>query len=226
MEQGHSCEAAGLQPVKIFPALYGTRRFIITFTNATMLPYPEPDWSSPGPSLRSLPSPSRSSKWLFYLRVPNKRPYTSLFSPIRATCRARLVRLDLFTRLMFGAMSSVPSLYGAFDVTVTLHGSKKTRILCRTLVTQIQTLSHDIGYLWLWNGGNVVVYIYKQNTCNYNIYCSLHVSGNTKLMYVRRLWIGLWTIYEMLLVIQKLKSISIGWIFTVKFSRNKIKIDK
>ena len=111
MEHSHSCEAAGLQPVKVFPAVYGTRRFIITFTNSTMDPYPEPDCSSPGPSLRFLPSPSRSSTWLFYLRVPNKTPYAPLFSHIRAICRAHLVRLDLFTRVMFSAMSSVPSLY-------------------------------------------------------------------------------------------------------------------
>jgi hypothetical protein len=144
MEQGHSCEAAGLQPVKVFPAVYGTRRFIITFTNSTMGPYPEPDCSSPGPSLRFLPS--RSSTWLFCLRVPNKTPYAPLFSPIRAICRAHLVRLDLFTRVIFGAMLSVPSLYGAFDVIVTLYGTKKTRIVCPTLMTQIQTLSHDTGY--------------------------------------------------------------------------------
>jgi hypothetical protein len=145
MEQGHSCEAAGLQPVKVFTAVYGNRRFIVTFTNSTMVPYPEPDCSIPAPSLRFLPSPSRSSTWLFYLRVPNKAPYAPLISPIRAICRAHLVRLDLFTRVIFGAMSSVPSLYGAFDVIVTLYGTKKTPFLCPTLMTQIQTLSHDIG---------------------------------------------------------------------------------
>ena len=30
-------EAASLQPVKIFLALHGTRRFIITFTSATLV---------------------------------------------------------------------------------------------------------------------------------------------------------------------------------------------
>ena len=114
MEQSPSCEAAGFQSVKIFPALHGTGRLIITFKSATMVPYPEPDWSSPVPSLLFLPSPSRSSTWLFYVRFPNKTPYAPLFSPIRSTCHAHLVRLDLFTRVMFGASCQL-ALFGYPD---------------------------------------------------------------------------------------------------------------
>jgi hypothetical protein len=38
MEQSSSREAAGLQPLKILPALYGNRRFIIIVSSATMGP--------------------------------------------------------------------------------------------------------------------------------------------------------------------------------------------
>jgi hypothetical protein len=39
--------------------------------------------------------------------------------PIPATYPAHFVRLDLLTRVIFGAMSSVPTLYCIFDVIVT-----------------------------------------------------------------------------------------------------------
>jgi len=96
--------------VKIFPALYETRRFIITFTSAAIGPYSEQVWS------RFCPFTSRCPTLLFYVCFPNKTPYAPLFSPIRVTCHKHLVRLDLFKWVMFGAISRVPAFYGAFRV--------------------------------------------------------------------------------------------------------------
>ena len=50
-----------------------------------------------------------------------------------------------------------PPLYHAFDVIVREYEAKKTRFVCRSLMTQIETLSRDTGYFWLWYMGNVVV---------------------------------------------------------------------
>jgi hypothetical protein len=43
-----------VQPLKNFPAFYGTRRFITVFTRAFHGPYPEPDLSSPHHPIPSL----------------------------------------------------------------------------------------------------------------------------------------------------------------------------
>jgi uncharacterized membrane protein len=47
---------------------------------------------------------------------PYQNPYAPLLSTIRATYRTHLFRLNMVTRIMLGAMSSVPSLYRSFHV--------------------------------------------------------------------------------------------------------------
>jgi hypothetical protein len=47
-----------LQLVKKFPAFYGTRRFITTFTSAATCPYPKPDQSNPYPQVPLPEDPS------------------------------------------------------------------------------------------------------------------------------------------------------------------------
>jgi len=74
----------GSQLVKKFPALYGTRNFITTFTSSRYL-----SLSSTLPLV--LPS------GLFPSGFPIKTLYTPVLSPIRATCPAHLI-LDLITR--------------------------------------------------------------------------------------------------------------------------------
>jgi len=49
-----------------------------------------------------LPSMSKSSKWSLPFSLPTKVLCAFLASPIRATCLARLISLDLLTLIMFG----------------------------------------------------------------------------------------------------------------------------
>ena len=89
----------GLQLVKKFPAFHGTRRFITALTSVRHLPL---SWTSPIQSIYPHPTSWRSILILStHLRLglpsgllpsgfPTKTLYTSLSSPIRATCPAPL----------------------------------------------------------------------------------------------------------------------------------------
>ena len=96
----------GFQLVK-FPAFYGTRSFMTAFTNARHLPL---SWASSIQSVPSLPTSWKSililsshilmclPSGLFSSGFPTKILYTTLLSPIRATCPANLILLDLITQ--------------------------------------------------------------------------------------------------------------------------------
>jgi len=94
------------QLVKKFPTIYGTRRFITTFT----CPYPGPDQSQ---SMHS----SHFLKIQFYIIIPwtpslpsgllplgllVKPLHEPLMSPIHATCPAHPILLDLISQKIFG----------------------------------------------------------------------------------------------------------------------------
>jgi hypothetical protein len=99
------------QPLKNFPEFCRTPRFITVFTRAL-------DWSlSWARSIQSIPSHPvylrsililsthlrlRLPSGLFPPRFLTNILYAFLFSPIRATCPAHLILLDLLNLIMFG----------------------------------------------------------------------------------------------------------------------------
>ena len=105
----------GLQLVKKFPAFHGTRRFITALTSVRHLSL---TWASPIQSIDPHPTSWRSILILStHLRLglpsgllasgfPSKTLYTSLSSPIRATCPAHLILLDFITRTIFHSRST------------------------------------------------------------------------------------------------------------------------
>ena len=101
----------GLQLVKKFPALHGTRRFITALTSVRHLSL---SWASPIQSIYPHPTSWRSililsthlrlglPSGLFPSGFPTKTLYTPLSSPIRATCPNHLILLDFITRAILG----------------------------------------------------------------------------------------------------------------------------
>ena len=96
----------GLQLVKKFPSFHGTRRFITALTSVHHLSL---SWASPIQSIYPHPTYWRSililsthlrlglPSGLFTSSFPTKTLYTTLSSPIRATCPAHLILLDFIT---------------------------------------------------------------------------------------------------------------------------------
>jgi hypothetical protein len=102
----------GFQLVKKLPAFYGIRRFINAFASARHM---SSFWASSIQSIPPHPTSWRSILILSsHLRLglpsgllpsgfPTKTFYTTLFSPIHATCPIRLIFFDFITRAILGA---------------------------------------------------------------------------------------------------------------------------
>jgi len=101
----------GLRLVKKFPSFHGTRRFITALTRVRHLSL---SWASPNQSIYPYPTSWKSililsthlrpglPSGLFPSGFPTKTLYTSLSSPIRATCPTHLILLDFITRTILG----------------------------------------------------------------------------------------------------------------------------
>jgi len=101
----------GLQLVKKFPAFHGTRKFNTALTSVRHVSL---SWASPIQSTYPHPTSWRSILilythlhlglpiGLFSSGFPTKALYTTLSSPIRATCPAHLILLDFITRKLVG----------------------------------------------------------------------------------------------------------------------------
>ena len=101
----------GLQLVKKFPAFHGTPRFITELTSVRHMSLSK---ASPIQSIYPHPTSCRSililsthlrlglPRGLFPSGFPTKTLYTTLSSPIRATCPAHLILLDFITRIILG----------------------------------------------------------------------------------------------------------------------------
>ena len=101
----------GLQLVKKFPAVHGTRRFITALASVRHLYL---SWASPIQSIYPHPTSWRSililsahlclglPSGLLPSSFPTKTLYTPLSSPIRATCPAHLILLNFITPKILG----------------------------------------------------------------------------------------------------------------------------
>ena len=97
----------GSQPVKKFPAFYGTRWIITSSQYPTAVPILSQIVQVHAPESHFLkihlnivvPYMFGSYKWSLSLRFPHQNPiYTPLLFPIRATCPVHLILLGLITR--------------------------------------------------------------------------------------------------------------------------------
>ena len=145
----------GLQLVKKFPAFHGTRRFITALTSVRHLSL---TWASPIQSIYPHPTSWRSililsthlclglPSGLLPSGFPTKTLYTTLSSPIRATCPAHLILLDFITRTILGEdyksfSSSLCNLLQS-PVTSSLLGPN---ILLNTMFSNTLLLYYNVG---------------------------------------------------------------------------------
>ena len=103
----------GLQLDKEFPTFHRTLRFITALTSTHHLSL---SWANPTQSIYPHPTSWRSililsthlrlglPSGLFPSGFPTKTLYTSLSSPIRATCPAHLILLDFITRIFLSTL--------------------------------------------------------------------------------------------------------------------------
>jgi len=102
--------------VKKLSAYYGTRRFITVFTLVRILSQMNPVHTLPlSFNIHStiVPSTPRSSDWSLSYKIFNKNSVYISHLPIRATCPAHLIRLDLITLIIFVECISYEVFYNA-----------------------------------------------------------------------------------------------------------------
>ena len=147
----------GFQPVKKFPAFYGTLRFITAFTSAHHLSL------SSASSIQSIPPHVTSRRYililsshlrldlpsgLFPLSFPTKSLYKPLLSPIRATCPVPLILLNFITRtILCKEYRSLSSSLCSFLYSPVTSSLLAPNILLNTLFSNTFSLrsSHNVS---------------------------------------------------------------------------------
>ena len=175
MKQSPSWEANRLSASQKFPAFYVTRKFITAFTSARHLSV---SWARSIQSMPPHPTSWRSIlivsshlrlgllRGLFPSGFPAKTLYMPFLSPIRATCTAYFILLDLITRTIFGeqyrSLSSSLCSFLHSPVTSSLLGPN---ILLRTLFSNTLSLrsylnvSDQVSHPYKTTGKIIVLYI-------------------------------------------------------------------
>jgi len=139
-------------------------------------PYPQPDRSSPYPHIplnTVLTSMPGSSKWPLSLRFPHQNPAYISPLPIRATCPAQIILLDLITRTILGEQyRSLSSSFCSFlhsSVTSSLPGPNNIlNIKLSNILILRSSLSVSSQVSHTYTRGNIV--FYNQPMHNYISY--------------------------------------------------------
>ena len=166
-------QLTGLQLVKKFHAFHGTPRFITALTSVRHLSL---SWASPIQSIYPHPTSWRSiiilsahlrlglSSGLLHSGFPSKTLYTSLSSPIRATCPAHLILLDFITRTILGEEFSSSLCYLLHSpVTSSLIGPNNllNTLFSNTLsLLSSRNVSDQFSHPYKTTGTIIVIYIY------------------------------------------------------------------
>ena len=154
-----------LQLVKKFPAFHGTRRFITALTSVRHLSV---SWTSPIQSMYPDPTSWRSililythlslclPSGLFPSGFPTETLYTTLSSPIRATCPTHLIHLHFITRTILGEQ------YKSFSSSLcNLHHSPVTSSLLGPNILLNTMFSNTLSILSSRNVSDQVSHPYK-----------------------------------------------------------------
>ena len=168
---------AGSQPIKKFPAFYGTRRFITAFTSARHLSL---FWARSIQSMPPHPTSWRSISilsshlylgllsCLFLSGFPTKTLYAPLLFPIHATWPVHLI-LDFVTRTILGEQyRSLSSSLCSFRHSPFTSSLLTPNILPYTLFSNTLSLRSSL------NVSDQVSHPYKNNRQNYiSVYLNL-----------------------------------------------------